>query len=195
MKKCNICKETKSLSEFYKQKNGIQYCCKICKLEKDKIYYENNKDKINSRTRQYSLNNKEKTLSYKEKWRNQNKEKKRISDAFYRQNNKEKRNNYNKAWILKNPGWKIAKLAEYRAKKKKYFIEKVDPQKIYERDLGLCQICGLIVESGDFHLDHKIPISKNGQHSYENCQTAHAFCNQSKSNKLPGAYDYLWKRN
>jgi 5-methylcytosine-specific restriction endonuclease McrA len=31
-----------------------------------------------------------------------------------------------------------------------------------------------------FHVDHKVPLARGGEHSYENVQPAHPFCNGSK---------------
>jgi 5-methylcytosine-specific restriction endonuclease McrA len=35
-------------------------------------------------------------------------------------------------------------------------------------------------------LDHIIPISKGGEHSYKNVQCAHRQCNVTKNNKMEG---------
>lgn len=193
MKNCNLCKKYKSYDQFYKQRNGYQYICKACKKIKDREYYLDNKEKIYKKAREYVKNHKEKNLEYKTKWRKNNAEQKRIADALYRKNNREKRKQYNLDWYKKHPGRKQELLLIYRAKKKQNYIEDVDIAKVYERDLGLCQVCGFPVES-DFHLDHKIPISKHGVHSYANCQTAHASCNFQKSNKMPSEIQHLWRR-
>lgn len=50
---------------------------------------------------------------------------------------------------------------------------------VYARDKGRCGICGITVY-GDFHIDHVIPLSKGGEHSYANVQVAHPKCNQEK---------------
>ena len=49
-----------------------------------------------------------------------------------------------------------------------------------------CGICGeeLPEERSDIHVDHIIPVSKNGTNEYNNLQPAHAFCNMSKSNSM-----------
>lgn len=94
----------------------------------------------------------------------------------------------------KEKSYILAKSFRRRAMKMAATVEDVDPAVVYERDMGLCQLCGLPVEEGDFHLDHRIPIYRGGHHSYENCQTAHAFCNISKRAKLPEECGYLWLR-
>lgn len=60
-------------------------------------------------------------------------------------------------------------------------------QKVYERDNGICKICGNPVnmnvdpldnEYGS--IDHIIPLSKGGTHQWKNVQLAHRICNSIK---------------
>ena len=39
---------------------------------------------------------------------------------------------------------------------------------------------------GEWHIDHIIPISKGGEHSYENVRAAHFICNALRSNNING---------
>lgn len=48
---------------------------------------------------------------------------------------------------------------------------------------GMCGICKGFID-GDFHVDHRIPLSKGGMHGYANCQPAHPKCNLSKGDKI-----------
>lgn len=54
---------------------------------------------------------------------------------------------------------------------------KIDRQAIYERDGGICQICGDHVSSDDFTLDHIVPLSAGGPHTETNLRIAHRSCN------------------
>lgn len=70
--------------------------------------------------------------------------------------------------------------------------------KLAERDKGICQICGLEVRwddieekgkaiiAGDYYpsIDHIIPLSKGGMHSWDNVQLAHRKCNSYKCDKI-----------
>ena len=67
------------------------------------------------------------------------------------------------------------------------FVENVDFDFIYQRDGGICQICGLPVhpvkgidDNWDGTIDHIIPLSIGGEHSTANCQLAHRICNSLK---------------
>lgn len=73
---------------------------------------------------------------------------------------------------------------------KRLYVEKVTLDEIFERDKGICQICGKPVDrelecTNKYSptIDHIIPLSKNGKHEKSNCQLAHRRCNSIKSNK------------
>lgn len=66
------------------------------------------------------------------------------------------------------------------------FVESVDALAVFERDNGVCGICHRRVDpKSKWHVDHVIPLSKGGMHSYANVQLAHARCNLSKRASLP----------
>lgn len=71
-----------------------------------------------------------------------------------------------------------------RAHKLAAFVEDVDRKVLYERDEGHCGICYRKVDPKNFHVDHAVPLSKGGEHSYANCQIAHPACNLQKRDKL-----------
>jgi 5-methylcytosine-specific restriction endonuclease McrA len=71
-------------------------------------------------------------------------------------------------------------------------------QKLAERDNNRCQICGEPVDWNDKHengqvivcgnlypsIDHVVPVSLGGLHSWDNVQLAHRVCNSKKNNKV-----------
>ncbi len=72
-----------------------------------------------------------------------------------------------------------------KARRRNAFIECVEGYVVFELCEGICGICGdPILE--DFHVDHIIPLSRGGEHSYANTQAAHPLCNIKKGNKLEG---------
>lgn len=68
----------------------------------------------------------------------------------------------------------------------------IDLNRLYERDKGVCQICGKPVDFNDCHYndngafvagnlypskDHIVPLSLGGKHSWDNVRLAHRICN------------------
>lgn len=67
------------------------------------------------------------------------------------------------------------------------YVGPVSYAKLYERDHGVCQICGMAVHHDKFcddswggTIDHIVPLSVGGEHSMSNCQLAHRLCNSLK---------------
>lgn len=72
---------------------------------------------------------------------------------------------------------------------------------LYERDNGVCWLCGKNCDWSDYEIvdetfvagnqypsiDHVIPLAKGGTHTWDNVKLAHRICNSIKSDKLsPG---------
>lgn len=66
-----------------------------------------------------------------------------------------------------------------RARRRSAHQEPVDRQKVWERDEGVCGICGEPADRKDWHLDHIVPLGP-GEHSYENVRVTHPKCNIAK---------------
>lgn len=73
---------------------------------------------------------------------------------------------------------------------RKYYDPSVTLKALYERDSGVCQICGEPCNWNDKEwgnagptypsVDHIIPRAKGGEHTWENVQLAHMVCNSIK---------------
>ena len=87
-----------------------------------------------------------------------------------------------------------------RIRMKEQMVDKdITIEGLYNRDKGKCALCGGICEwndyikkdncfiAGNFYpsIDHIVPLSKGGEHSWSNVQLAHRVCNSRKSNKSP----------
>lgn len=72
--------------------------------------------------------------------------------------------------------------------------EAVNPIEVFTRDRWKCQLCGGMtskrlrgtIEDRAPELDHVVPMSKGGPHTYENTQCSHRKCNIEKGNKPLG---------
>lgn len=71
-----------------------------------------------------------------------------------------------------------------RAVKRDVFVEVVDPRVVFERDKGTCRICLKSIGTEKWEIDHIIPISRGGAHSYANVQLSHMTCNRQKAARL-----------
>ena len=71
MKRCNECKQTKSLTDFNKDKtakDGVQNKCKLCRIKFDYEYYQQNKERIHNRGKEYYQQNKERYNENRKKY-------------------------------------------------------------------------------------------------------------------------------
>jgi 5-methylcytosine-specific restriction endonuclease McrA len=63
-------------------------------------------------------------------------------------------------------------------------VENVKIAVLITRDKGICGLCQKPVAKRDATIDHIIPVSKGGEHSYRNTQLAHKSCNSRKGNRV-----------
>lgn len=87
-------------------------------------------------------------------------------------------------WRKEHPEAVAELAARRRAQKTTTELEKIHLAAIYDRDRGICHLCCLPVARADATLDHVIPLSKGGSHTFENVKLAHAVCNSRKGAKL-----------
>jgi hypothetical protein len=101
MKNCKRCFQNFKLNQFYPKKGGkfgVDSICKVCdrsrpkkrNKEAKKLYYQNNKEKIDLKNRNWVINNREKTRQYMLKYCRNNKEKLALKSKIHRLNNPEK---------------------------------------------------------------------------------------------------------
>lgn len=64
-------------------------------------------------------------------------------------------------------------------------MERIYRAKVWERDRGRCHICGQMADPKEWHLEHIVPLSRGGEHSYRNVAVAHPACNQRKYANVP----------
>jgi endogenous inhibitor of DNA gyrase (YacG/DUF329 family) len=78
-------------------------------------------------------------------------------------------------------------------------IESISLRKLYERDGGICHICGKKTDWDDYRLnangafiagrhyptrDHVVPVSKGGPHTWDNVKLACFSCNSRKGDSI-----------
>ena len=70
-----------------------------------------------------------------------------------------------------------------RARMRAAFVEPVSFAVLYKRDNGRCGICGKAVPRVSASIDHILPLSRGGSHSYANTRIAHRACNSTRGNR------------
>jgi len=92
---------------------------------------------------------------------------------------------------------KIGKSKQYHERAVLYRVDYepgITLQKVIQRDSGICQICGKPIDKTSFNgkgcgalyptIDHIIPLSKGGGHTWNNVQLAHLICNSTKGDRV-----------
>jgi len=156
----------------------------------------------------YYVANKEKIKAQSKAWWKANPEKAKAKNKTYYEANKERLKTQRKSYLDVNPGyyekhnraWRKANPEKHREKSRRRRalecitqVEYINDKIVYLRDGWICQHCKKRVDKRFKHpnpmsasLDHIIPLSKGGTHTYRNVQLVHLGCNTKKGvNVLP----------
>lgn len=87
---------------------------------------------------------------------------------------------------------RAAKSAQKAIRRAAQVANPIDPYKVFHRDGWKCWVCGIptpIEKRGSYdndapELDHVVPLSKGGPHTYDNVRCCCRKCNAEKSDKL-----------
>ena len=90
------------------------------------------------------------------------------------------------AWRKANPE-KMCDYSRARQARKRGapVVEDIRRADIWERDGGICYLCGLPCDPDNWHLEHLIPLSRGGNHSADNVAASHPECNRAKGTRTP----------
>ena len=217
MKKCNKCLEFRSLSDFYKdksKKDGLKTTCIVCR----KSHYSDNKESINEKERnRYSIYSKEENYkSRKKKYYQDNKEVLNKRSKKWRDENLDRHKELSKINYTKNKAGILAKYKDrldndplfkfiqnikcnirnslvrtgYSKRTKTFEILCIEFIQFREYIENQFQEGMTWDNYGDWHLDHKTPISwaRTEEEAvslchYTNYQPLWLVENISKSNK------------
>ena len=58
---------------------------------------------------------------------------------------------------------------------------------IWERDSGVCYLCGASTEPSGFELDHLVPVSRGGDNHPNNLAVTHQKCNRRRGTRIEEA--------
>lgn len=149
-------------------------------------------DEARARARRYYAENRERIRARERERRTQEhiRSKARIDTARWRVENYERALESCRRYQRTHPEVVRKGYKRRRARMAGAFVEVVDPRVVFARAKGICGICLTPVDlSSPWEVDHIIPISKGGEHSYANTQLAHRTCNRKKHAKLPAGAD------
>ncbi len=146
-KRCGHCGEFKPLDEFFNdksRKDGKAHTCKLCMKE----YADTHREDIARRSKDWYNNNRERHNSQTRQWKLDNRDQKLESDRAYRENNKEECNARTRKWMEANKP-RVAKVQRAYHLKTKYNTTPDAIDEILKAQKGKCGACGYKFEEGD----------------------------------------------
>lgn len=203
VKTCRDCSRELPLSEFKKQHNckfGVRPECKDCAHKFRLDYYQKTKEKSQAYSRQYRENNKEARKKADSEYQKQNRDKVNARRNQWRAENKErelkKAREYQAKHRVKIRAWQNEyhkqnpHLMQARTAKRRASLKNAPGSFTAEQWLAKlafhgyrCYLCKESLSGTKIHLEHRIPISKNGTNWISNIAPSCADCNLAKSKK------------
>lgn len=191
-KTCDVCGASFQL-KTPNQMRCSEDCARVANAEKERVYREKNRGRIAATAKAWRDANRDRRLETIRKWHQENRDHEReYARNRYKTNqdvraraSEYKRNNRQRYTEYEN---------RRRAIKMQAWVEDVDLVTLIKRKGFACGICGRLTFPSikdryhplSVHIDHIVPLSKGGEHSYANCQVAHASCNTQKRDKVSG---------
>lgn len=206
---CSGCRYSLPLDAFSKNakgKDGLRSLCKTCDNERSRARYAADPTKAFLRHTAWARANRGKLAAAQAERRKRDPDKARAHDARYRLANPDKVRAKAAAYHAANLSKERERGRAYkaahpekgrtaahvrRARLRGVESENVSLERLFERDKGICGICGKRVfwNARDAYmrpsLDHIIPVSREGPNTYANAQLAHRRCNAVRGNRGP----------
>jgi 5-methylcytosine-specific restriction endonuclease McrA len=192
---CCTCNLLKQLQEFSKNKSYLDdhaIRCKQCVKE----YAQKNKEHIKQLRKQQYIKNIDKCRDSCKKSHALHREERLQKQRIYYQNNKEYFKNKNKKYRENNKEYILLK----NNKRKKLInaenISQIEINNLLINNNNQCFYCKIFVKRGiNLHLDHKVPLSRGGNHCISNLVPSCASCNLQKGTKTSEEFLSIINRN
>jgi HNH endonuclease len=206
-KSCSQCGLTKVATDFYDNpyvKSGLRAECTICTHAVNDAWERANPEQrkiIANRSAKKARQDPERRRIFNQKarlWQLSHPEAVKLHGARDRRKAKgnprrlAKMRAHKQRFFAKNPGYKRAAAHKRRALLRQATIVDtlINIWVLYERNHGVCTLCSFAVDRivcwPDLTMatiDHRIPVTRGGAHSYSNTKLAHHYCNSLKNNQ------------
>lgn len=186
-----------TLEYFHKnkdRKDGLCTACKRCACEASRIWHKEHPEQSRARSRRYAQAYPEKKREASRRWREEHPEQVRVNNQRWREEHPEspeqihvRSQHYYKTHPEQARLNSRIRKARKRAAGGAFTAADIELQVKAQTDSkGIlhCWWCGKPIKS-KYHIDHRIPITRNGSNDPRNLCLAHPKCNMSKGNKLP----------
>lgn len=208
-KVCTKCSKRRVISRFYlnaASPDGLGPWCKPCMDNRRKDNKEKNPDRERAyarklyrqpgqqqKKREYNKSHRAQQRKNEKRYRTRHPERyrdnQRASAEKARANDLEKflanRRSGTARYRKRHPDRVRDHQANAQARRRKaHMVERVYRKEVHTRDNGRCYLCSDPITFEEMHLDHVIPLSRGGEHSYANVKAACARCNLVKGSKL-----------
>lgn len=167
-KRCSRCGGEKLVTAFYvsnSKSTGLSSWCGECQYMYHNEWRARNRLALRGKQRIYRQMHRSHLL---------------VLARNYRRVNAEQVRAYRRKWQRSHPEQRREMVLRRRARIRQNRVERVDYAVIWQRDQGICHICGGVVESNDVHYDHVIALANGGAHSMDNIKVSHSICNMRK---------------
>jgi len=165
MKKCSSCGERKSRDLFYRNvrsSDGLTAACRACMGARGKAYRVTHRDVVLARKRRYRDANKDKIRAYGAQYN------RRITVEQRRKHKRQYRLNHPWARTLENNRYRAKKYGVCTGLTQTQWIQRLEE---YDHN---CAYCG---KRERLTIEHIVPLSRGGSHTYENVIPACFWCN------------------
>jgi hypothetical protein len=207
-KACTACDVQKPAGDFYdnpSNRDGMDGWCKLCRWASNIQWARANparRKAISNKHAKKARQDPEKRIRFyanSRRWKLAHPEAVKIHGRRDRRKAKgnplrmAKMREKTRQFFQNRPGYRRAASHKRRALLRNAVIidAMIDIWVLYERDHGICTLCNCAVDRAACWpnltmatIDHRIPLTRGGQHGYGNTKLAHHWCNSVKNNRL-----------
>lgn len=203
-KPCTKCREVKELADYgfdKRARDGRQSRCRACcnvvareaydadpttRLAHCHEYYAANRAKVRAAQAERYAEGPAAVRAAAAAWAKANPDRRREIVTSWHAANPARVREIRRKWRTANPDATADIAAVRRARiRRAPVVERIYRADVWERDGGICHLCGLPADPSGWHLEHVIPIARGGEHSYRNVAVSHPICNARKGAKAP----------